>query len=80
MRVERVEIVANPKVSESYLERLVVALQKKGVEVDQVRLVFASELVRLHAREAGALAVLVEDIALVDVEVEQERERLDRGR
>jgi len=36
VRVERVEIVANPKVSESYLERLVVALQKKGVEVDQV--------------------------------------------
>jgi NAD+ kinase len=36
VRVGRVEIVANPKVSESYLERLVAALKKKGVEVDQV--------------------------------------------
>ncbi len=36
MRVERVGIVANPKVSESYLERLVGALKNKGVEVDQV--------------------------------------------
>jgi NAD+ kinase len=36
VRVERVGIVANPKINESYLERLVAALKKKGVEVDQV--------------------------------------------
>ena len=35
--VRRVAIVAKPGVSEGYFERLVAALEKRGVEISEVR-------------------------------------------
>lgn len=36
MRAEQVGVVANPKVSESYLERLLAALDKHGLDVNPI--------------------------------------------
>ena len=38
LEVQRVGVVAKPGVSEGYLERLVAALEKRGVEISEVRL------------------------------------------
>ena len=36
-RIRRVGIVANPRVSDGYVDRLVAVLEKNGVEISEVR-------------------------------------------